>query len=485
MSQSILGIDIRSDSVSAVLITSSVSAYRIEGHRRVQMTGASENWESAVALALKEAVDPFIKAGTSSTVSVPAESLSFRNIRLPFKQPNKIAQVLSFELEPTLPFSVEDAVIGFDILSVPEDAGHTHVFAAAIEKKTLAFYLDILSAAGIKPEAIFFNGYTNARCLARFDQMPDHWISIDLEKLKCTLLAVVSGQIVMARNSLLHSRVKSTQETLSVLIRHSLISLEASHPFSFHPEIIVVSGSDQVDPNLLTDLEKDLEIPAVRFDLFRTMSSKGKKLIPAIPWNSLSGDSVLSVAMAGTEQIRGMNLLKGPFAPEKRLTEYRTPLVRAGIFLAAVVILAFAFLLSERHLTDKKIIRMDKRMTQIFQSTFPEEKVIVDSFQQMKAKMAEMKKKPAFSIDLPRDIPRIDLLKELTARIPKDLDLKIGRMVIGSEDILITGNTGTFNSVNDIKGQLEGSNLFSQVTISSANLDRAGSRIDFTLTIRF
>jgi Tfp pilus assembly protein PilN len=128
---------------------------------------------------------------------------------------------------------------------------------------------------------------------------------------------------------------------------------------------------------------------------------------------------------------------------------------------------------------------MDKRMTQIFQSTFPEEKAIVDSFQQMKAKMAEMKKKSAFSIDRPQDIRRIDLLKELTTRIPKDLDLKIGRMVIGNEDILITGNTNTFNSVNAIKGQLEGSSMFSQVTISSTNLDRAGSRVDFTLTIRF
>lgn len=485
MSQSILGIEIRSDSVSAVLIASSISGYRIEGHRHVQMTGVSESWESAVATALKEAVDPFIKAGTGSIVSIPAKSLSFRNIRFPFKQPNKIAQVLSFELEPTLPFSVEDAVIGFDTLSVPEDTDHTYVVAAAIEKKTLAVYLDILSAAGIKPEAIFFNGYTNARCLARFDQMPDQWIFIDLEKQKATLLAVVSGQIAMARNSLLHSRCKSTQETLSVLIRHSLISLEVSHPFSFHPKIIVVSGSDQVNPNLLTDLEKDLKIPAIRFDLFRTMSSKGKKLTPAIPWNSSSGDSVLSVAMAGTEQIRGMNLLKGPYASRKRLSEYRASLARTGILLTVAVILAFAILLTERYLTEKKINRMDKRMTQLFQSTFPEEKVIVDSFQQMKAKIAEIKKKSAFSIDRPLDIRRIDLLKELSTRILKDLDLKIGRMVIGNEDILITGNTSTFNSVNDIKGQLEGSSMFSQVTISSANLDRAGSRVDFTLTIRF
>jgi len=124
-------------------------------------------------------------------------------------------------------------------------------------------------------------------------------------------------------------------------------------------------------------------------------------------------------------------------------------------------------------------------MTQTFQSAFPEEKIIVDPIAQMKVKIEELKKR-SFPIERKGPwIKRIDLLKEISARVPTQMDVNILKLTTGDEDLVMTGNTDTFNTVNDMKSQLEGCPLFKEITISSTNLNRSGNRVDFVLTIRF
>jgi hypothetical protein len=56
-------------------------------------------------------------------------------------------------------------------------------------------------------------------------------------------------------------------------------------------------------------------------------------------------------------------------------------------------------------------------------------------------------------------------------------------MVIGEESVLISGDTDTFNAVDDIQNRLESSELFGKVTISSTNRERSGNRIQFKMRI--
>jgi hypothetical protein len=56
-------------------------------------------------------------------------------------------------------------------------------------------------------------------------------------------------------------------------------------------------------------------------------------------------------------------------------------------------------------------------------------------------------------------------------------------MVVGEESVLISGNTDTFNAVDEIQNRLDGSDLFGKVTISSTNRERSGNRIQFKMRI--
>lgn len=77
----------------------------------------------------------------------------------------------------------------------------------------------------------------------------------------------------------------------------------------------------------------------------------------------------------------------------------------------------------------------------------------------------------------------IDILNEISSRIPADLDVEITNFVRGEDSLVISGNTDSFNNVDDIKSRLERSDLFKNITISSANLEKSTNRIQFKLKI--
>ena len=97
MSGKILGLDIRSDAVSAVLLTGTNKGTAIEAYAYVPIS-ESTDFESDLAEALKTVVEKIDAAGAVVAASFPAEQISYRNIQVPFKESKKIRQILSFEL---------------------------------------------------------------------------------------------------------------------------------------------------------------------------------------------------------------------------------------------------------------------------------------------------------------------------------------------------------------------------------------------------
>jgi general secretion pathway protein L len=78
----------------------------------------------------------------------------------------------------------------------------------------------------------------------------------------------------------------------------------------------------------------------------------------------------------------------------------------------------------------------------------------------------------------------LDLLKDISERIPSSDNVQLNSMVVDPETVRISGETDTFNTVDSIKNELEPSDYFSQVTISSANLDRSGKRVQFEIKLQ-
>jgi Tfp pilus assembly protein PilN len=133
----------------------------------------------------------------------------------------------------------------------------------------------------------------------------------------------------------------------------------------------------------------------------------------------------------------------------------------------------------------KKLARLDHQINEIFTSTFPDVKKIVDPVQQMRIKVAAFRKKMLFSGEGETTIRAIDILNNISQRIPSETDVTLTRMVIGSENVVISGDTDTFNSVDTIKSRLDQVDAFKNITISSANINKSDNRVRFNLKVTF
>jgi general secretion pathway protein L len=112
MSRKVLGIDIRNRSLSAVLLNSSLREYRVDDYLHLPFSDPADP-DKGLEAALETLKEKMDLTGSDYVVSIPAGLFTFRNLQVPFNNSKKIRMMLPFELEPTLPYAVEDLVVDF------------------------------------------------------------------------------------------------------------------------------------------------------------------------------------------------------------------------------------------------------------------------------------------------------------------------------------------------------------------------------------
>lgn len=481
MTRKILGLDIRHDAVSAVLVQNSIKENVIESYESVPMPD-QQDFESGMAASLETIVEKMNISGSICIASFPADQISYRNIQVPFKGLKKISKILPFELEPTIPFPVDDLIIDFYTLPLSDHNDNTDLIAAAVEKSKLQLYLGILDSFGIEPEIVTVGGYSTALCLSSLVDTHENWLFADIDKSKCTVFGVLSGKICLIRSFPIPSETPSfNTEMLCTNIQRTLSAFEEIVGLDFHPDGVFITGCGLDDSDIEQDMERFLELSVKRTDLVSHIEIE-KQHHPAKTWNPCQMDNAFSLALMEIEGVDGFNFRKGPFAAKKIWVEHKTGLIKAGVLAAMVLALAFFNVVLDSYFLKKKLTGLDDQITKIFTSTFPDVKS-VDPYQQMRIEIEAANKNALLPGKTDKHIRTIDILNNISKLIPKETDVKLTRLVVGEDSVQISGNTDTFNSVDDIKSRLEQVNFFQKITISSANINKSDKRVQFKLQV--
>jgi Tfp pilus assembly protein PilN len=139
--------------------------------------------------------------------------------------------------------------------------------------------------------------------------------------------------------------------------------------------------------------------------------------------------------------------------------------------------------LFEAHFLQKEVNQLNRRIAFIFQSTFPEVGKIIDPVAQMRTLVRQEQEKNVFSGKIDQEVMNIDILNEISSRIPAELDVELTNFVRGEDNLVISGHTDSFNNVDDMKSRLEQSEILKNITINAANLEKSTNRIQFKLKI--
>jgi general secretion pathway protein L len=482
MTRKILGLDIRHDAVSAVLLKSGIKGTDIEAHVHVPISNRIY-MESVLAASLETIVGKIDISGSVCVASFPANEISYRNINVPFKGRKKIKKILPYELEPTLPFPIDDLIIDFYITELPDIANRHNIIAAAAEKSRLQAYLETLASFNIEPEIVTVGGYPAALCAAGLVNINENWLFIDIDHNESTLFAILSGSVCLIRSFPIRSDARSFEvESLCTNIRRTLWALEEITGSDVTPKGAFMTGCGLDNSGVDQDMEQILGFPVKRADFVRDTDII-KEHADAQVWKPHQMDNSFSLALMEVQGINGINFRKGPFAAKKIWEEHKRNLIKTGILAGLVLALAFFNVFLDSYFMEKNLTRLNSQITGVFTSTFPDVKKIVDPLQQMQVKIQEARKNALLPGITDTNIRAIDILNNISKLISKNIDVDFTQLVIGAESTEISGDTDTFNSVDSIKNSLEKSDLFKKIIISSATVNKSDNRVRFKIKI--
>jgi len=487
MSKKILGLDIRNSAISAVLVKTGIKGNQIEAHAVVPLTppedADGDETLSAIRQALEHILDELDTTGAVCIASLPAEQVYFRNISIPFSDPKRIRQILPFELETTLPVPVEELTFDFQTIEPADSDSEPSVVTALVENTVLSRMLDLLTDLDIEPDNLTLSSIALANSLNSTTDAPDNFILTDIDNNRCAAYVVISGKVCFARSAQIPIFISSRAEAVALIVNQTLAAYEESVNSAPTPDAVYVTGSQPDEAEFNQSLSTHLDLPVRRPDFQLYESPRNPMVSGNVPASDqLAG--ALALTVVESSGLPCVNFRKGAFAPKKLWMEYKASMIRTAILGTLVLLVFLANLFFESYAIDKKIEQLDRQIEGVFRETFPEVKRVVDPFSQMQVNIQEARKSALLPEGAHSNVRTIDLLRIISEQIPAKADIKLTNLVIGPESLLISGNTDTFNSVDDMKNRLESVETFEKVTINSANTDRKENRVNFKLKVQ-
>jgi type II secretory pathway component PulL len=478
MSRTILGIDIRQNAASAVLIKSGIKSSSVEAHFYFPLEPAESEAQRLLPLMEKVAGTVDLKQ-VSCLMALPAALFSYRNISVPFKDQKKIRQILPFELEPLLAQPAEELVSDYYTIWSDES---TNILTASMEKKLLSEYLEVLSRFHLDPLMVTAGAFATAVHLAADSQDTEDLIIVDSDDTNHTLYIVAQGRIATVRPFSKGKTPQADVQALSLNIQRTVTGIDPLLKSPFEPQRVLLTGHGIDTPAAEQKLRSLLKLPVERTDLSTGPTAIKPETSDASfnPFLMQNASALAAVELAGKACL---NFHGSAFGIRRHLIEHKPSLVTAAILGAVVLLLFMIGAIFDSYSTQKELTLYNDRITEIFKSAAPDIDRIVNPVQQMKERLDEIKKEFSDSAKTESTLRTIDILYHVNNSIPKEIDVQITRFGIGDDGIQISGDTKSFNAVNDMKGRLEQNKIFKAVTITSANMEQSGDRVRFKLKI--
>ena len=482
MSRKILGLDIRYDSVSAVIVKSGMSGSWIESYARVPISVKETSFEEELKRSLERVCERIDISDAVCIVALPAVDVTYRNLNAPFKEVKKVRQILPFELETDLPYQAEDIVFDFNMLEVSLETDTPQLFAAAIEKQRIAVLVDVLNPFKIEPDILTIGGYAMGQYLSRLSEEKHCQVFLDIGDIYTTMVLSLSGDVCLVRTFSIVASDKSKLRAICSQINRTLLAFEQKSRLACDIDEIRITGtySDRADVD--QDLEAFFGAPVTRADL---MKSSGKIVLSSKEaiWEPHLMDGALSLVLNELSGFGALNFRQGRMAMEKVWLENKKDILKTCCLAGVVALLFLGSSIINYYTLKQRVETKQTQVLEIFQATFPEVTQIVDPVHQMRVKLEDTAKRSSQPGEFGVSVKTIDILNDISRLIPEKQDVELVSIVVGSGTVVIAGNTDTFNAVDDMKSRLERADIFKNVSISSANMDQAGTRVRFKLKV--
>jgi general secretion pathway protein L len=478
-----LGIDIADGFVAGVVL---------EQQRRttvlVKWGALPLSAEADVASSIDQLCEHLEWQGERSVLGLPLSLLSVRNLALPFTDVKKITQALPFELEEQMLKPLES--LTYDYSRGRKNGGESSLVVFTTDQLWLGELLKTVETR-VDPDRVLPAMVPLAEqvALSSEDKGPFVLVYADLHSISIAL--VVAGVPVFYRrlshpeqmivhppffleNNQVEADMAVAKEGVRLLARMIEQSLDFFHmesKISDNPERVVLAGPlAGMEDELLASTSAALHLPVDRLhllELSRVICSEEQKN----QWNSPQMDRALAVALSA-KQKDGLNLRQHQLAKKRSLFSERRRMLVPVVAACGLALAGLGYMGLDTYGLQQRDTAVRLEMTSIFKATFPEVTRIQDPYIEMQAKLKNLQGSESPMPYFVTDAWVVPLLADISRRLPASLPLKVGRMSMEREGVVMKGTTDTFNGVELIKTALSGSQRLRAVQIVSATADK-------------
>ncbi len=512
MYRHVVGLDIGSYSLKAVLARGGFG--RLEVQRFVERPLDDPDGPEAPAR-MAEAISGFMADHTSPGMEVicsfPGLMASTRRLNLPFTDPKKIRSTVPFEVEAQVPYEIEDLVLDYQVID--RKPGGTEILVGLAQREALAGFLQMLARAGVDPRILELDATALAN-IAPFLEGPVRFtFLIDIGHSKTCLCGLRDRRLHSVRTIPIGGRAltealtgdlgasraeaerrkheeglalrgpgaRSFSQTLDRFVREIDRTLMApENAGADRPDRIVLFGGGARMPGLVEHLQETLGIPTEPLTLKpdeRFTWRPDPKALAVLP--QALGLAVRGVAGGSTSRL---NLRREEFAYRRDFDVFARKFMPTVVVAAVLILLLVANVVANTIKNRSIAAELDRRIEGVFRETRPDVKRIVEPLPQMRQSLDEMRRRSKALGLYGGNVTALDILREISTRVPSNLDVTLDLLSIDEERIRLHGSTRSFELVERLETELEKVPFFSQVNVGDVQAERDGGK-SFNVTI--
>ncbi|UCG10978.1 MAG: pilus assembly protein PilM [Deltaproteobacteria bacterium] len=522
MSETILGIDIGSDTLKVVQVQRSLRAVEISGYASAHLPADSDS--SQVARTLKDLVSEHNLESDRYVLSVGTQEAFLRRLSFPFASQRKIAEVIKFELEAGLPLGIEKVMIDFVKTETLPD-GSQGVLAAALPKQVLDALLPALGEVGIEVEVVDLDGSGLSVIAGEISQyLPERALILDIGHSKTNLLYRQQGQTVYLRALLfgcsrlaravagvlklpveeglklvlslgLDGPIRTTEDErarevilreIGLLAREIEVSVLATkhQEHQSGPELLVLSGGGSLIGGLAPELQKSLDLQVICLaDLEDVGLLNHFRDRPSV----LAQCAIATgLSLRHSRRAPGFNFQAEEYRSRGPLDRLRQHWRYAIVAISLVVLSWLGSVWMDIYTKKQHLAQLDKSIEAVFRRAVPEVKGSMSSSQYasvLKSRIDDLSQSVALFGTESKQHLTVELLRSISQAVPANLDVTINMLTADGQRVRVNGKADAFDTVDNLKNRLITSGSFASVTISGAKAAADGEGVQFSLEL--
>ena len=492
MAPQVLGIALEDNHITAVRLTGHGRAYDVTLAVRQPLAVHDDPKEQATLQreTMREVVEGHGLRGDTVLASLPAHHAILRNLTLPFRDLRRIRQMITFALDEHMPFEPEDVMVDFRALPIRQGSQQTQVLAAAMPKQEIVDDMALFGSVGLEPSVLDLDVFSLASAaVLGSNGLPSKTALLYVQPERTLLTLLQDGAPLFAR-SLAQSMPAGSDDlpdaqNLGRQLQHTVYACEHAVQIAYEPDLLLLFGADCDQlAHLAVELGEATGLPAQVWQ-FEAPGYRPATDSSASPDPGPAGHAIaLGAALRGLHrQAGGLNFRRGEFAPHSNLRELRGRLVALGVLAVAVGGLGMGNLYLQNHYKAWRLSQLEDGIADSFRDALPGTRM-VQPVAQMREEIRGLDKRlRAFGGLTGAELSGLQILRELSTRVPASLGIEVDNLNIGGDAIELSASAASYDNVVKLQNALAASPFLSDVAINNTR-QGANNKVQFRLSLR-